>query len=870
MSTLTDQDAPARNYDSPGNLDSSPLTGEHDNLGISRDAATAERQALENLYDNSPNTEPNEKPSSRAATPTTAELRRQEENPEPPDRPTDEMLGKGFTGYNNRQHARRLAGLVTKRRSLVAGGVLGALLGGGGLFFSTAILPAQAINYSQILMNATKKNEHSQTITLGRLYRYMRTGKVGTTRLNALEYRLYPKLISSLESTGTKILPEGLTGQIRAVSLDPTKLSDLRGLSRKEAVKYISERYGVKPEKIYMFSEGGTIRFGMQDMPLKNRELVLKDIVRQNGTGKINSFIQMRLLRKYYGVPSMFHPLQRGAASLDAKTLELLRKSKSFRELEKNRTAKIAARSEAAKARLASIKAKATSAAGAATAAALAQGAICVAYDVAKDADTINAENFREPAVKAGADGMAVGEQVAANSPDVTRESIEAYTENFTDPVTKTTPFDAAAIHALEGKPGGVPTDPSLKAAFSVSNSARTMIKNLEEKFKADTVCSIGGQIAGGITGIALVIIGPGGWLLKGITTTASVAATQIVVNFIQNTVPRLIAEEPPIGVPHRGALGGMFDAYGARAGANEIAMASGGVAIDKKTALLRNQQWQKEEKEMWTKQPFVARIFNPYDYRSLAGRFVNTQETTVARQASKATASLLSLPASFFRLPSWLPTQKASAEQDVAFDWGFPEFDLSNAVLNNPRYADPYENADKTALLLDATGSLYTDRAKICFGAEIVKEDIDGAMVWAVNPVSKANMYTTEYEAANCAQEDNDSWNRVAAFVNSSLAMEAESCRLGRADSCTRVGQEDEGESTSFILPSETNSSLDQMVSVKTVRTKGVVGLQDITKTYRTAVEQSKREPALYSQVRNNNPIIFQKQSNGRSLAAI
>ena len=786
MRTPTDH----ANYDAPGNVDSRPGEGARDGFGIDGDTAATDSRAPKETSGDSPSADSQDRDKASEGTADAASLRDQEENPASQDEPNDEMLGKGYTGFKNRLQARSLAKMITKRRSMVAGGIVGLLSAGGLGILVTGILPAQAYNYSQILLNATTHNERSRTITLGRIYRYMRTGSVGSTRLNMLEYRLYPKMITSLGKTGVTILPEGLTGHIRAVSLDPSKLSDMRAMSREEIGKYVSDRYGVNASKVYVGANGGNVRFSMQDLPLKTRELVLKDIVRQSGAGKIDAFIQMRLLRNYYGVPSMFHPLQRGASSLDAKTLELLRKSKSFREMEKNRTAKIAARSEAAKARLASIKAKATAGAGAAAGVVLAQGALCIAYDVAKEADTINQENYRDPAVKSGADAQAVGEQIAASSPDVTKMNVEAYTENMVDPVTKTTPFDSEAVRALEGKTGGIPVDASLKAAFSTTNAAAAFLKTLES-YKADSVCSAGGQAVGLALGAIQLIVGPGGWILKGITTAGGAAASQIMITYIQSTIPKLLAEEPPIGIPHQGADGGAFDAYGARAGANEVSTSSAGVPIDNTTAMLREQEWRAEEKATWSRQSFLARVFNPYDYRSLAGRFVDTQSSDIATQTSRMASSIATLPSLLLRLPSWaIPQNRASAET-ASFDWGFPTFDLSNAVLNDPRYADPYDNADKTATILDSSSGQYVDRAMVCFGAEIVKEDFGGTMVWAVRARTKPNIYSTGYAAANCGQQDSDSWNRVSAFINASMAMETEGCRLGRAESCDRVGQD-------------------------------------------------------------------------------
>ena len=68
---------------------------------------------------------------------------------------------------------------------------------------------------------------------------------------------MYPKMATSLEKTGVKILTERLTGQIRAVSIDPAKLSDLKGMSREEVGKYVADRYGANPAKIQLGSDGG-------------------------------------------------------------------------------------------------------------------------------------------------------------------------------------------------------------------------------------------------------------------------------------------------------------------------------------------------------------------------------------------------------------------------------------------------------------------------------------------------------------------------------------------------------------------------------------------------------------------------------------
>ena len=779
-------------YDDPGyspdlshDEPSAGLDGQHDSTGVHPEQANAERDSPERPYNSSPDEpEKPKKPFGAAA------LRDQEEAADDPDQPTDDMPGKGPSGWWRRKQAGALRKMITKRRAFMAGAGTTFIFGLGVGVFTSSIPALQAYNYSQILLGTTKHNEHSQNITLGKLYRYMRTGKVGTTRLSYLEYKMYPKMATSLEKTGVKILTERLTGQIRAVSIDPAKLSDLKGMSREEVGKYVADRYGANPAKIQLGSDGGSVRFSMQDLPLKQRELLLKDIVRQSGKGKIDSFLEMRLLRKFYSVPSMFHPIQRSAAKLDAKTLEILRKSKSFRELEKNRTAKIAARSRAANARIASIKTKLLSGAGAATVVLGAQATLCIVYDVAKDADVLNQENFRDPAVKSGADGMAVGEQIAADWPDVTQESVMGYVDNMTNLETKQTPFDAAAIRALQGKTGGVPTNPALKAAFSFSNSATTLVTKLENDFKAGTVCSVGGQIAGGLAGVGLVILGPGGWIIKGITTLGGAAASQVAMTFIQSTVPKLLSEEPPIGIPHQGALGGMFDAYGAREAANEVAMASGGVALSSTTALRREREWRTEERKSWQGQSFFARLFNPKDYRSLAGEVVDSVSPDVAVQTSKTATSLTKLPTLVARIPSTLFTPKASAE--TTFDWGFPVYAVSDQVLYNPEYADPYVNADKVAALLEnSSNSTLTDRAKVCFGVTIAKEPFENAMVWGVRQDTKPNRFSPEYQSANCDQSTSDSWNRISAFVNSSTAMEAEACVLGHEESCGRLGQD-------------------------------------------------------------------------------
>jgi hypothetical protein len=87
-----------------------------------------------------------------------------------------------------------------------------------------------------------------------------------------------------------------------------------------------------------------------------------------------------------------------------------------------------------------------------------------------------------------------------------------------------------------------------------------------------------------------------------------------------------------------------------------------------------------------------------------------------------------------------------------LPYDYGFPLVAYDPAVLENPAYDNPYENAERATALLDGeNGEAYVDWAKDCFGISFVKQetedpdnpDAEPETLWAVEP-PKANTIQT------------------------------------------------------------------------------------------------------------------------------
>jgi len=266
------------------------------------------------------------------------------------------------------------------------------------------------------------------------------------------------------------------------------------------------------------------------------------------------------------------------------------------------------------------------------------------------------------------------------------------------------------------------------------------------------------------------------------------------------------------------GPIGGNLLAYGARAAGGIEARSSGGIALSNPESAMLEQQQQTQSVKDFQSRSVFARVFDVHDYRSLASRAIDTQSPDPGQNLKNMAIGLISVN-------KWLPTILSSIlprahAASTPYDWGFPQYGIPSSIANDPKYEDPYDNADKVAAILDHdTTDNYKNRALECFGATLAK----GGDGWNVVAEKEVNPSTGAYTGSSCSDTSDDSWKRIMLFVFDTRTMDAISCYHGDDDqACSDVGfgspaattpGSGGGGSTSGPVAEGTNSQLAQKI---------------------------------------------------------
>ncbi|MGB4759514.1 MAG: peptidoglycan recognition family protein [Candidatus Saccharimonadales bacterium] len=677
--------------------------------------------------------------------------------------------GEGDDGNSfwtdTRNHKKR-KGFWNRKRAAAAGGAASAsilaILGLGGI----ATGPFQLIHLGQILGGNFAGQEDAASQRMQGLFRYIRSGNVGETRLTYIQSKMNARMQATLEKNGITIRTASVSGQVTTISIDTAKNPQYSGLSKENAIKAIAADNGLDVSKISQI-ENGKFAFNMSDATISQKRSVIKAAVKSQGLGRIAAAQQVRILAKYYNAPSMFHPFKKLAAKGDAAI------AKAIDDWKKKRTEKVKATSPEAKARLS----KAKTAFGITGGSILAvQGAVCVVREIASDINQINYENVVKPAQQIAVDAIAMGNQTQVGE-DMDARLAGAVVEGFYDQKTDTTVSQSKPLRAEQGLRGGIEVDPEVKAAHSSNGTAASIVDFIDSTLAGEYACSDVALVAGTVAGLALIPLTGGGSALATNALKAGTAAVALAA--ITTIVPKLLADEV---VPQdlAGAVGGNLAAYGARSAANSAFIPSAGVALsDSQSAQLEAQQRQEDLEEFQSKS-FASRMFDLKDHRSLIAQVMQTQSPNPAQNLTNIAHSFLNTGNSSVASLKNALAPHAYAYDVVAYDYGFPRYGFSQEDLDNPNTQDPYDNADKAAQLLNSTPSYITD-AKTCFGVDITK----GTHGWQIVPVKDINVTSAEYTSANCAKPGDLNWLRIRMFIFDSRTMNAYACYEGDQEAC-------------------------------------------------------------------------------------
>lgn len=670
-----------------------------------------------------------------------------------------------------------LSRFTRKRVALVA--IVG-LIGGGGAYTGTIVQgPAEAMQLSQILQNASDGQEDTNSIRLHGVYRYYKTGNIGETRLSFLESKLNARITTNLAKSGVRIVPDPTTGQVTRIELDTSTKTKYTGLSDRAARAAIANDHGVPVDKVERIGFGtkgaGTNRYAISaDSKVSSKRGAIRFALNSQNTGKINTAMQMRILTKYFNAPSLYHVFKRTEARATQATVD----AKRARDAEREKKAQATERSASAIEKAKEVRSKLDGTKGLhITGAALSvQATMCIARDVADSVADINRGSIVIPAVKAGVYGEAAGDQPRSGD-DLTIRQVGNYTKGLRDDNGKSV-WLAAPLRALYGKSGGEDIPNAHKQAFATDSNARK-IKSTIDDLGGGVMCSWPAQAAGTVVGVGLVVTGTGGAVLK----TAQIAGGAVLMAGITELLPKILTDEPPIGHVLEGPLGGAIAAYGVKEKANIIGRASGAVARDGTTTRVVQMEIDEAKKQEFQSKNLWARIFDKNDYRSAVATLAREQSGT----PSQNLANLFNFKQQLSSFSSALSPKAAAATN--SYDWGFPDFDFTPAELENDKVQNPYENGAYVAGLFKSDkGPDYITRVKKCFGVKI-ENTTEG---WDAIPEEDVNPASDEYHSGNCGDKDED-WLRIRLFIKDTRLMETLACEEleDAKDSCEKIGAE-------------------------------------------------------------------------------
>jgi surface antigen/endonuclease/exonuclease/phosphatase family metal-dependent hydrolase len=668
--------------------------------------------------------------------------------------------------------------LSKKSKAGIGGGILAGGIGLSSLF---GLGSMQAIHLTNILSLDQVSNEQSSDLRMNQLFRYVRSGgNLGETRVTWLGSKKFHATVQDLKKIGVTFNTNETFGVLKGTVIELDKYPVTKNVAQENARAKLSTHFqksGIKASDIRIVGNKAYID---KNLGISASRSLVNEVVSPLEGGKISTAIKTRQVKKFYKLPSIFHPFQKIDAKINKKLMtraEAIKERKAQREGKTYESSKRAAAYEEFKSKTSGVRV-------AASGALLITGGTCMARSAADSAITYNREAVVLPQVVDVADALAIGAQQQSGQ-DFDASQLDLYNSLMSDPDGKSI-WDAKAIKAK--------TDPTTQSgeelpakyeqAFVATSGANTL-RDLGGTAGA-AACSPLGQgvqlVAGGILlALSLPTGGVSTVAYGGLKIAGGAAAGIAVMSALHDLISSSLKDEPipdNIAAPVRGNLLG----YASRELSNVNARASGGVELsDKESAALDSQALQQTRADFLSK-PLFARIFDASDYRSLVGQLVD--KFGGPKQATQRfAAGFANIGSAITRtLGSLIPSAHAASQ----FNYGFNRFGIPERILNNPAYQDPYDNAEKVAAVLDGDqGSNYIDRASKCFGVTITKTD----NLWSVIPESDVNPLSGDYEGAHCNASNDSSWDRIMLFVKDSTEMEAAACYLGEEDSCKVLG---------------------------------------------------------------------------------
>ncbi len=706
---------------------------------------------------------------------------------------------------------------VSINRRLAAGGAA-AGFGIGGIFGLSVMFsgPMQFIHMAQMMQNFHFfGNEESSDDRVSKIHKYLKNRKTKENlRLNKVEGKIAKRVDERLKKQGISSNFEN--GYLKSYDIDSEEFAKSKGIKNTEASlkEHIKTTYGVDAS-----CSGGKCKINTDELGyFKNRKLS-KTMMSDMGHSRIGGAMKARIMTKRSG--ATLHPLKlldkklkesADARYKDWKKNRAERNNKGVKQEVKvtnpgetdadgkpkpdpggdaNKAAVEAAGAEAGEVGAeirsgdikpegpkAKLKGKFKTAGKVAGGVTAAVGFVCMLDSMSKSLDLIKHTNVVLPLMRLGMEGIAVGNQVMSGE-GVDMEALGNFNRMLNDPETKSSWAEAMSIQAELGKE---PTGKNILPEAAIQNEGNPVTQALSAVKSAgvpiEEVCGAVSSTVGQVVSLAIdVASGP-------FSAAGGLAFSTFVAGPLGEALIGWLAGNP-IDVNVAGADLGNYINYGARLSAGSTAMLSGGKNLGKKSAMEWKEYRIAVEKEDMQSMSIASRIFNPYDYRTLAGRTLDSTNTDATGNiASIFTGSTRLIP-NLTKTFSNIIIPKASAAAANSYDYGFDTYGFDIGELKNEKIENPYDNGEKADTLLSGPkGEELKKRAKVCFGTTFDDSNNPNSSEEKDVP-QMAEVNKPEF---NCADRSED-WLRIRTYIFDTQLGDSLACYEDDESSCALIG---------------------------------------------------------------------------------
>lgn len=799
------------------------LTGAHDDLGVSDGQREAENAAPEDQFASSPNSlspDDIEAAEDSGATPG----KTLPDSSEGDAVGTNNPLGGGglykpdADGGGAAGDGRSIKSLILNKKTGAGGGIIGLLVGGAFGISTISTGPPQFIHLSQLMQRFHfSRNESAGNSRILKLYKYAKNFKNGTQERNQLGIignRLADKQDLRYAKIGVK--KDFVGGVFKGHLIDPAKYVENAqdGAAFDKDPQKFKEKFKLE-HGIDLTVEGNHLRAppssGMFSNYFKNAKLNIY-LSKQSGLNNISSSLAARTAGKRERWT--WHPISKADAWIRAKSIE---QAKLFFTAMKDRIrqgkstplsaqgapgapdangnpnpAQTAQNAQGATDTTAAavvptdttlgsgdvpaadIKLKFSDtkvgkplikAGGFALGAASAAGLVCAVQGITKAAVTLRHEQVIQPLVRTAMQGIAVGNEAMNNDLDLNLNSMGVFAKQLYS--TENGSWTSARSIQKELHQPGTGPDIGDEASLSKLANGGAFAGFLNSFPGLGATCKVlGNSVVSGVMTIASFATP----ISTGITLaiTSSPAFKDAIAGIVKWFAGS------PISVAVFGSTYGNYVNYGARYAADKIAVSQGGIQLTKPQAQQLKAFENSIHQQEIDQKSFAQRIFDPYSPDSVVGKAIDSMSPRPIENVASAFGKLANplKTLSILKLPF---TAKVSAQSaDAPVDYGADQMGNSVEELDNPKYADPYDNEKKVQAIMETKdGKEYREKALACFGIIIDEEAvISSDLTKAIDNTSD------EYKSLECYTDENlDAWTRVRVHIGNVKAAEAADC---------------------------------------------------------------------------------------------